>query len=367
MRNARQIAASIAQWAAAFAKATADRCRSIANAARAFRASVLRMYAAFERALCEATVGGLEVVLAFRQVLYVLAIPFLIAAAAVYFARWWIWIFAVIAWALVAGGIIGARERIKTQSDAGVLSERVRDLLARGLKFTIRSLVVVVSAVLTLRVVVPLLTDEFNELRRRAAQRAGASPESRPPSTPRSSTDTPERRAALPTHILLPDSRAALEATPEKIPAAEPESVPASPPASSDAQHTSAGPVAVPTAPRLAAEPAATAADVARLNLPSTPKPHLDGVAIRIVWSPSRVLEARRLESILRSLGATVSFIAAWDARPSRLPGIYAAREQQSDAAEIARAAMPLFALHVNRVENLDGVIEVVPKRIRTR
>jgi hypothetical protein len=366
MWNARQIAAATAEWAAAFAKATADRARSVVSAARAFRALVLRVYTAFERALCDAAVGGLEVVLALRQILYVLAGPVLITVVAVYFARWWMWLLALVAWALVVGGLVGTRGHMDTRSAAGVLSEAVREFLARGFKFAIRALVVLVSAGLTLRVVVPLLAGEFNELRRRAGQRAAASRESGVPFTPPSSKDTAEhQRAALPAPFVLPSARS-LEVTPETTGAIEPASEPPSPPASNDTPQFSTGPTIVPTGPR-PVERAATAADVAPLNPATAPKPDLDGVAVRIVWSPSRVPEARRLASILRSLGATVSFIAAWDARPSRLPGIYAAREQQSNAAEIARAVTPLFVLHVSLEENRDGVIEVVPKRIRTR
>lgn len=368
MWNPRQIAATTARWATAFAGATAERVRRVANAARTFRTFVLRKYVAFEHGLCYGAVDVLEVVLALRQILYVLASPVLMTAAAVYFGRWWIWILALAAWILVAAGIIGTREHMETHPDAGVLSERVRDLLARGFKFAIRLLVILVSVVLALRVVVPSVASEFTELRRRAVQRLGASPESRSPSAPPGSAGTPERqRAALPTPIVPLGERDALEVTPAKMPATEPEGASISRPASREAQYTSTRSSVVPTIPRPSVVPTATAADAAHLNLPGEAKPHLDGVVIRIVWSPSRLLEARRLESILRSLGATVSFVAAWDAGPSRVPGIYAAPEQQGDAAEIARAATPLFALQVCRVENTNGVIEVVPKRMRTR
>lgn len=224
MKSVRQVAADIAGWGEAFAKATAEDVRRMANAVRAFLRWVLRGYEAFEGALCDAAVGFLELVLGTRQFFYVLAVPVFSTLMAVYFGGLCLWGFALVAWAVIVAGAFGTPGRFQTAKSDGVLSEGVRKFLTHGFKYGLRGLCFIVSVIFSWHFVVPVLKNELIEIRKRVAQVASGNPESGPRFTPQNEKPPPvagrddkvgvsvdggtypEGKAPLPTAPPVPDA-----------------------------------------------------------------------------------------------------------------------------------------------------------------
>jgi hypothetical protein len=84
----------------------------------------------------------------------------------------------------------------------------------------------------------------------------------------------------------------------------------------------------------------------------------LAGISVVIIWTPDRGLEARRLESILRTRGATITFEIDKEAGERR-SAVYAPLSLRESAETVARAAKEVRLLPVKLGWTHSGSIEV--------
>ncbi len=89
-------------------------------------------------------------------------------------------------------------------------------------------------------------------------------------------------------------------------------------------------------------------------------------VQVLIVWEPDEGLDARRIQRLLRSRGASVSFETAHDAG-RRQSAIYAPPALRERAERIARVAGEVRALPVRSGGTRDGYVEVYLGKARDR